>query len=348
MDWAVPEVREYKLALLRELAMKYELAGLELDFLRDDTLFREDGPSHEERIDIITGFVRQVRIALDDGAPGKKRHLCVRIPVDMKAHPRIGLDVERLAEAGVDMFNLAVWYDTTQCPGVAEVRERLPEASLYLEMSHTTGWHPHFLSEGGYSTNGNARTSDHQFYTTAHLAYKRGADGLSLWNFVYYRMGHRSDVPVTEPPFHVLKKLTDREFLARQSRYYMLGGTTYYRQVPRLIRSGEPQSFHMDMSTRGPGGPCASKPGRLRVHTKEPLTNGHKMTVRFNGGVLEPTTDVSRFFGNPYDRLITPNDGHRLAWTLPPEAINDGANELELTLSSGDELNVVHIDAGVG
>lgn len=348
MDWARPEVRAHKLALLRELAEKYELAGLELDFLRDDTLFRDDGPSHEERIEIITDFVRQVREAMDAGAPGQKRYLCVRIPIDMKAHPCMGLDVERLAKAGVDMFNLGIWYDTTQCPGVAQVRERLPESSLYLEMSHTTGNHRYFLKDGNYGTNGNPRTSDQQLYTTAHMAYQQGADGLSLWNFVYYRMGHRMDVPVMEPPFHVLKKLTDRAYVARQPRCYMLGRTSYYSQLPRMIKPGETSRFTMQMSVEGSGDPGASKPGRLRVHFSEPLEESQEVTLRLNERSLEHSGDLTRFFGNPFDLMISPDDKHRRAWVLPPETIADGTNEIELTLASGEQKQVVYIDAGIG
>jgi hypothetical protein len=348
MDWARPEVRAHKLALLRELAENYELAGLELDFLRDHTLFRDDGPSHEERIEIITAFVREVREALDAGRPGQRRHLCVRIPIEMKMHPSTGIDVERLADAGVDMFNLGIWYDTTQCTGVADVRERLPESSLYLEMSHTAGSHGYFLKDHNYGTNGNPRTSDQQFYTTAHLAYRQGADGLSLWNFVYYRMGHRMDVPVMEPPFHVLKKLTDRAYVARQPRCYMLGRTSYYSQLPRTIRPGDPQRFTMQMSTENIGGPLASKPGRMRIHFKEPLTESHAVTLRLNGRALDPSDDLMRFFGNPFDRMISPTDAHRRAWVLPPDAIVEGSNEVELTMVSSDEREVIYIDAGIG
>jgi hypothetical protein len=348
MDWSRPEVREYKLALLRELSVKYDLAGLELDFLRDDNLFREDGPSHEERINIITDFVRQVRESLDEGATGRKRYLCVRIPVDMKVHSRSGLDVERLAEAGVDMFNLGIWYDTTQCPGVTQVRRRLPESSLYLEMAHTTGWHPHFLKNQAYGTNGNPRTSDQQFYTTAHLAYQQGVDGLSLWNFVYYRMGHHMDVPVMEPPFHVLRKLTDKAYVARQYRSYMLGSTSYFRQIPCELGKGQDQHFEMQMSAEAPGGSGASTPGRLRVHVSEPFAADHRLAVRFNGRLLEPSPDTSRFHGNPFDLMISPGESYRRAWILPPDAIVNGTNEIELTLEAGAERQLIYMDAGVG
>ena len=60
-----------------------------------------------------------------------------------------------------------------------------------------------------------------QFETTAHWAYALGGDGVSLFNFAYYRefgpfSGDRG--PFSEPPFGVLKLLGDPEYLARQSQ----------------------------------------------------------------------------------------------------------------------------------
>ena len=350
MDWAVSQVREYKLALVRELADNYDLAGLELDFLRDDTLFRDDGPAESERIAIITEFVGEVRAALDRRR-GNRRWLCVRIPLQQSAHPRIGLDVRRLREAGVDMFNLSGWYHTTQRTDIAPIRERVPDAAIYLEMTHSTGWHPHFLRSGNYGTNGDPRTSDHQLYTTALLAHRRGADGLSLFNFVYYRMGHKIDVPVMEPPFHVLPRLNDGEFLARQSHCYMLAGSSYYRQVPTELRVGEPVNLTLDMlpapsrrAERKRG--QAAAPSRLRLHTGSELTSDHAIAVSFNGHVLDACPDTSRFFGNPFDPMISPRNNRR-AWLLPEALIQDGPNDLDVELEKGPAANVVYVDAGV-
>ena len=39
-NWAVPEVRAQKFALIRELCENYDLDGLELDFLRFYSFFR--------------------------------------------------------------------------------------------------------------------------------------------------------------------------------------------------------------------------------------------------------------------------------------------------------------------
>ena len=244
MNWAIPAVREYKLGLLTELAESYALAGLELDFLRDNRMFRLNETTEAQRVDAITDFVGRVRAALDRNTPaGERRWLCVRIPLELAAHGDIGLDVERLHAAGVDMFNLSGWYQTTQTTDVGRVRAKLPEAALYVEMTHSAGSHTYFLPSGNYGTNGNPRTGDYQFYTAAYLAQRRGADGMSLFNFVYYRMGLEDDIPVMEPPFHVLEKLNDLDWLAKQHQHYMLGADVYHSQMPRTIEPGTTESF---------------------------------------------------------------------------------------------------------
>jgi len=348
MDWSVPEVRAYKLALLAELAEKYDLAGLELDFLRDDTLFREGEVDEATRIDIITDFVAQVRAVLDRGGQDRMpRYLGVRIPMALAYHAETGLKVQRLREVGVDMFNLSSWYHTTQQSDVARVRDLVPDAAIYIEMTHSTGWHPYFMKPGLYGTNGDPRTSDHQFYTTALLAHQRGADGLSLFNFVYYRMGHESDVPVMEPPFHVLPKLKDTEFLARQSFYFMISASAYDRQLPKELLLNQPVRFTLDMlppprnESNNTDRPC-----RLRVHTEHELVSEHSITVRFNGKLLDASPDTSRFFGNPFDLMISPQSNRR-AWLLPEELINDGPNDLQVELEKGQPVNVVYVDIGV-
>lgn len=350
MDWAVEEVRRYKLSLLRELADNYDLAGLELDFLRDDTLFRDDGPTDDERIAIVTEFVASVRAALDRKG-GARRWLCVRIPQELSAHPRIGLDVRRLRDAGVDMFNLSGWIHTCQRTDLAAVRDALPEAAIYHEMTPSTAHYEHFLKPGKYGVIGNPRACDHQFYTTALLAHRRGADGLSLFNFVYYRKGRTQDVPVTEPPFHVLPRLNDVDFLSRQGAYFMIGKTTYFKQLPRTFVPGEPVRLTMDMYPPARLEPASEsdaerQAGRLRIHTETPLAEGQSLKVRFNGIPLDACPDTTRFYGNPYDPMIGPAENRR-AWYLPAALIKDGLNELEAVFEGGREIDAIFVDVGV-
>jgi hypothetical protein len=343
MDWAVPEVREYKLRLLRELAENYGLAGLELDFLRDDVLFRRDGPDEAERIGIISDFTARVREFLDQSACGsEQRYLGVRIPCRIDRHGESGLDVRRLREAGVDMFNLSGWYHTTQRTDVDRVRELVPDAALYVEMTHSTSRYPHFIQNPAYGCDGDPRTSPEQFYTTAQIARQRGADGVSLFNFVYYRSGNHPDVPVMEPPFHVLPHLRDPAFLARQPQYYMAGSCVYDWQLPQELTESQAVTVKLDMLRPD----CGTSEGRLRIHTREPLPDQAHMGVSMNGENLKPTDDVFRLFGNPFDGMISPKHNRR-AWTLPAAIVRDGDNTVEVRLEGGEPVTVIYVDAGI-
>jgi hypothetical protein len=339
MDWAVPQVRAYKLALLRELATKYDLAGLELDFLRHSAYFRKNMPP-AKRIEIMTQFVAEARKALDR-KKGERRWLCVRIPITLRNHEELGIDVKQFYDAGVDMFNLSCWYDTTQITDAAEVRKLVPNAAIYVEMTHTTGMNPHFYKrERGYGTIEKPRTSDQQFYTTARLAHARGADGMSLFNFVYYRMHRPPIVRNEEPPFRVLPKLIDRDFLAKQPPYYYLASASYSRKLPRTFKKGQSRWFYLDMLPPGEGTAL-----RLRVHATKPVGRS-RFTVKVNKNELKPLEDVSAFYDNPYDKMITPDATHRRAWALPASVVRDGRNEIVLTLESGGPVTVHWIDAG--
>ena len=344
MDWAVPEVRQYKLALLGELADQYDLAGLELDFLRHSQFFRDGSIGNAERIELMTEFVTQVRAALDRRRPG--RYLCVRIPLQLSAHPALGLDLRRLYEAGVDMFNLSGWFHTTQRTDMAEARELLPAAALYLEMTHSAGAHPYFIPRTGYGCDGDPRTSEQQFYTTALIARRRGADGLSLFNFVYYRSGRAVGVPVMEPPFQVLPRLNDTAFLAARPRYHMLASTVYHGQLPRELATDKPAAFEMDMTAAAEPCLAAGEKGRLRIHTEKPWLPAQAIGACFNGTPLEASPDESAFFGNPFDGMISPA-GHRRAWVLPAALIREGVNRLEFILAGGEPVRLITIDSGV-
>lgn len=83
-------------------------------------------------------FVRAVRSGLDNGpVKGRRRYLGVRIPAAIAAYSPIGLGVVRLAEAGVDMFNLSNGYHTAQRTDLVAVRALVPLADRVLEVPST-------------------------------------------------------------------------------------------------------------------------------------------------------------------------------------------------------------------
>ena len=66
LDYSHPEVREHRLAIMRELATEREVDGLELNFMRWAKHFERDrGP---EKAPVMTAFVGAIRAMLDDAA----------------------------------------------------------------------------------------------------------------------------------------------------------------------------------------------------------------------------------------------------------------------------------------
>jgi hypothetical protein len=330
LNWAISEVRAHKLALIRELCANYDFDGFEMDFMRIYSLFRTDQTTSAERCEIMTSFVRDVRAAL-----GPKRWLCARVPCYLAMHDALGIDLPAMVAAGLDMVNLSASYFTVQQTDLAAIRKLVPDAALYLEMCHSiwNGRKP--AGAKGYDTFPFRRATLEQMQTAAHLAYARGADGVSLFNFVYYREhGGPGRGPFNEPPFEVLKRLGDRAWLARQPQHYFLA-SGWQHPLPQKIVTGATTKFALDLAT-------ASGAGRLRIQSESSLDNS-RWQARLNGVELAPTDDVSEPFPNPYPPMLGKPDEMR-AWLVPAGLLRDGANQVEFSLLSGPATRLAYLD----
>jgi hypothetical protein len=346
-NWAVPEVREQKFALIKELAQNYDLDGLELDFLRFYSFFRPDESTREQRCAIMTGFVRQVRELLDRTAQGgRRRWLCARVPCYLPTLDLLGLELRALVDAGLDMVNASAHYFTTQQHDLAAIRKLVPDATLHFEMCHST-WNGPKLTEG-YDVFPFRRATPEQLQTAAHLAYARGADGISLFNFAYYREhGGAGRGPFGEPPFHVLKGLRDAKWLAQQPQHWFLAPGwrapgTKPTQVPRKVESGKTAKFILDLTPPTNGW---KNDGRLRIQTVEPIVSA-RFAATFNGALLRPTDDVSEPYPNPSPSLLGTAETLR-AWRVPAALLRDGANRLDVKLETDAAAEITFLDLAV-
>jgi hypothetical protein len=100
LDYGRPEVRQYSLALIRELANRYDFDGLELDWMRFGYHFR---PGHEqEGSRILTKFTAEVRCLLDTWE--KKRGHRIRLGARVASRPQtalgLGMDAITWAQRG--------------------------------------------------------------------------------------------------------------------------------------------------------------------------------------------------------------------------------------------------------
>jgi len=189
------------------------------------------------------------------------------------------------------------------------------------------------------------RATPEQYATTAHLAYARGADGVSLFNFAYYREhGASGRGPFHEPPFAVLPRLADRTALARQPQHWFLAQGWAYpfareAMLPRVLAPGQMTDFTFDLAPPEGGW---KKDARLRVQTLQPLSDA-RLAVKFNEVALTPTDDVSEPFPNPYPPMLgTPET--LAAWTVPAALLRAGTNRVQVTSSAEAAVEIGFLD----
>lgn len=355
-DWSLPEVREYKISLIKEVCETFDIAGFEIDFMRHWGYFNMASTTSAQRKEIMYKFIRQVRSILDrTSKPGQYRWLCVRIPCYTAYFDNLGIDLPAWVDAGVDMVNVSPSYFTIQQTDAAAIKAMVPDTPVYLEMCHTTR-----LGEslGDYKSTFR-RTTPLQYYTTAHLAYSRGLDGVSLFNFVYYREGDPGAGPFHEPPFEIIRHLDDPAWLAQQPQHY-IWQTDYSKQInatsyaPDLQNGQYPDQFSWTGTTKtyffdmAPPTGGWTTDGKLRIQCDESL-GATVWSAKVNGVSLSATSDVSEPYPHPYSPLLGEPDQHR-AWIIPKDILRDGINEVRITRSLGGgstSLKIVFIDIAI-
>ena len=347
-DWKREDVREHRFTQIREICEKYDLDGFELDFMRYVRYYDCDVTTLEERREITTGFVKRVRELLDRTAkPGQHRWLSVRIPSEVEPHHTMGLDVQALAEAGVEVFNLSCYYFSQQQNDLAQICELVPQCAVYQEVTYCSSRNTVISGtrDGTVPTDVQLRTAsvrrltnEHQIYTTAYLAQKRGAKGLSFFNFVYYRFYDH------EPPFHVMSRITDMEWLAEQPQWYFVDDhafcyaqSSYRGMLPKEFSEGASHTFSLDLAPT-----AILKTGILRLMTVDDSSEC-KWEVTMNGKPLDAIEFVRNPLPNPYSEAQG-DEKQYACFNCPVECLRDGVNEMDVKLIAGPQVNLRYLD----
>ena len=189
LNFAVPQVRERRLAQLRECCERYDLDGLDLDFQRFPIYFPQDeGAEHTAT---MTAWMRQVRELTNEiGAQrGRPILLCARILAKPEQNLAIGLDPFTWAEEGLVDFVTVSHYLRNDFPlPIEEFRQRMPaDLPIYASVE--------------------VEREAESFRRIAKELYESGADGLMMFNYFTWREGSK------EPDFSLFKELSDPQEL---------------------------------------------------------------------------------------------------------------------------------------
>lgn len=107
-NYKIPEVREKMLSYIREQIFRYDVYGLELDFLREAKCFKFLTEDMQECRNVMTDFIASVRSITKDAAKafGHDIKLLVRLPRDIRQCELLGFDPIVWSERNlVDIIN---------------------------------------------------------------------------------------------------------------------------------------------------------------------------------------------------------------------------------------------------
>lgn len=212
LSYAFPEVRQFKLGILREAAER-DIDGINLDFLRHPNFFGYEEPLVKAfkdkygqdprelaatdprwlqlRADIMTGFLQEVRRILDAAGQRQGRHLGLSARVDWKEYRAWGCDIETwLKEGLLDYLVLAQHtlggYEFDLAPFVKMACGSgcavLFGEEAILSGHDTTAAEDKLIAEGKMKPPSRDHLSLEQYQARAARWYAAGADGVHLFN----------------------------------------------------------------------------------------------------------------------------------------------------------------------
>jgi hypothetical protein len=326
-DYAHPEVRRHHMALIHELAQRYDFDGLELDWMRFGFHFR---PGHErEGIQILTEFTAQVRTLLDEWEPrrGHKIHLSARVPSRPQTAVGLGMDAITWAQRKlIDTLVITPFWASAETDMPIELWRQLLSgtgvilaAGLEILLRPNPSW-PQHQTNSLETVRGAA---------TSFLA--RGADEIYFFNYMDWQtaMDDLDNYPV------LLREVGSLPTMDGKPRRHVL--TFADTWAP-----GEPRAYPLPAALPADGwgafrlhiGP-APRAGRAVVclGIDEPLTP----EVRVNG-VLCAVTNAPLNISSPRP------EGALQQFDMPLEALVDGYNVVELHAPGALTVQWVEID----
>ena len=326
LNYAIPQVREYYLALLRELGQRYSLDGIELDFMRYPYYFPDAEENRQAYGQIMSEFVGQVRALTKEmaGRNHKELLLSVRVPSTLKGCQWVGLNVGEWCQSGlIDFVTVSPYMSTETDMPIFEFKAVCDDLPVYAAMERTLG--PRFM------TTGNIRAA-------AVALYDYGADGMYCSN--YYR--GQETLPLLD--WSVLKEIRQPDSLANRSKLYGLAPSqspiapfSLTSPLPVTLSAGQPRA----LSLRTPEVKTAQQV-LLWLEAKEKL-DSDRLYVEFNDQSLDRlfVADGPLPLPRSLQPAIAASD-RALVFEVPPEWLQPN-NQILIVSESKITLEYVYL-----
>ena len=325
LDYAHPEVRDHYRELVAETLERYDVDGLELDFMREPYLFSK-GREQEGRA-ILTRWLRDIR-ALADATAARRGHavrLGVRVPSAPDTALGLGLDAPAWAQEGlVDLVVAAPRWSTLEFAMPLGKWRALLGESTTLAGGLDVNCRP--------SPDASPRLVTPEDATGAAVAVlSGGADAVYLFN--YFQHGHPGwPLPEYQRTLRSLSHLDELLKLPRRHavtfRDVTVPGEAYLAPLPA---SGARLSFALPL---GPA-PKAGWQVEAAVEVAAGGAAGGSPTVSINGVAGKLRSDETAKSG-----------GRLLTYEFPPAALS-GKPLDEIAVAAAGTVTVKRVEVSV-
>ncbi len=347
-------VYAHKLEIIRDVMKNHKMDGIQLDFMRLPYLFNPDTTTFEQRLNIMTNFICEVRKYADGpyhNAYGFVPQISVRIPFAETEWSRLGIDIQQWALSGVDVFVMSSqrqWYpasyfrDGSSTHDCAPLKVLAGEGVCFIsELTYNSEFRNVQINGKNYTQN--RRTTDEQLVSGAYLANRQSADGVYLFNFPYYEAVYK-DPEVSVGPYRLVKEVGLRvDGKSSNSDIY------YYMRSPHVIdfpdaAGGKCMQLPLDVSNSWQTFKFyAPKPGtnswpsvmRLRVEAADAVDSS-SLQAKINGVTVAAIADNQEPFNSPF-RYALCNPANTAAFRVPGTVLDgiDGPVNIALRYRAG-------------
>jgi glycerophosphoryl diester phosphodiesterase len=207
LDYEHDEVRERAFRILRDVAVRYDIDGIELDFFRHPIFFKPQmhgQPIGDQHRALMTSFIRRVRSLVDEQTQqrGRPLLLAIRIPDSLGYSHSVGLDVERwLQEDLIDIVTGGGYFHLEPWENLAALGKRY-DIPVYACLSASRLGFP---STSGDRFNRREIAGLERWRGEAARAWEGGVSGIYIFNCFDPR----------DPVFHEIGELATLEPLAK-------------------------------------------------------------------------------------------------------------------------------------
>ena len=331
LDYEQPEVRAHYLKLVQEVCARYDLDGLELDFLRFWLYFRE-GREHQGT-QLMQTFLAQVRAATRAAEKrlGHPVQLAVRVPGNPWIARRHGLDAVAWARAGlVDLIVAgSFWYSADSDMPIETWKGLLIGTNVDVAVS---------LGDGINSGASGRRTMTHEeMRGILTSGVHRGADAVYFFNLF-------------TGPYHYWPRADYDRLLADANSYKTLcqGSRRHVLTMTAPWAAGQPGSAESL--------PYTGKHGQFRLHTgpQPRAEQSTQIELKLAGLALpQPSVQVNGIrchwskLADPAHVLAAgskpPEQGGRHIYDVPAAAMSAGYNFVEVKAKRDIQITWVEI-----